>query len=553
MGTLNAGRLTSRIHHPVLALCLSSALLGSSCLLGGCRTNSQDLQRWASSQQGPTKLVSVLLHDKYSAELRVEAALALIGMKPRAGQPVGVDRMIETLLRLPDGERSQLVAELVPQLIAQMAKPPPARADQPDVTLPFKDAAFALRISEEKTLLPDPTARTQIDSALTHWATTGFAQRLDDTSQKYGLVQVMRHLGASGVASLPSLIQPGVAKLDPITSLIAELGDSQTKLIASQRLVALAQDLESQHWLDATQQSLIQGPNPPTQQRAREQAITQQGQELLQVFGSMRRLGQAPSVDYLLNLATDNAKPDERRVAALAALEGHLTPHRGPQLSRLYALADDPKTPTVVRDLALRRMADLPRQEVIGDLYRLFDSEQWKTRWLAAELVLRISEVRHLSEFMEHLESVRRLAMVEARRYGALIAELKGAAELKGDRDLNHAVAKYTQRSEPLAVRLTALGYYLANGSTRDVRDVARHESDATPIRSCEEGPECAWQCSVDQNGQPEEKGLKTLGDFVHFCVLPALRGRSGTPAPATERPPVAEGPSATEGRRPVQ
>jgi hypothetical protein len=542
MGTSNVGRLTSRIYRPVLALLLSSALLG------GCRTNSQDLQRWASSQHGPTKLVAVLLHDKYPLELRAEAALALIGMKPRAGQQSGIDRMIETLLRLPQGERTQLVAQLVPQLIAQMAKPPPTRAEQSDSTLSFKDAAFALLTHEEKTLLPDPAARTQVDAALTRWATTGFARRLDDTSQKYGLVQVMRHLGASGVNTLPTLIQPGVAKLDQITALIAELGDPQTKLTASQRLVALARDLESQRWLDATQSSLTQGPNPPTQERAREQATLQQGQELLQVFGAMKRLGQPPSVDYLLDLATDGSKPDERRVAALAALEGHLTPQRGPQLSRLYALADDPKTPALVRDLALRRMADLPRQEVISDLYRLFDSEQWKTRWLAAELVLRISDVKHLPEFMDHLESVQKLAMVEAKRYGALIAELKGAAELKGDRDLTHAVAKYAQRSQPLAVRLTALGYYLANGSDRDVRDVARHERDATPIPSCEgEGPECAWQCSFEQNGQPEEKGLTTLGDFVHFCVLPALRGRSGTPTPSAERPPVAE------GQRPVQ
>jgi hypothetical protein len=536
------GTLTNRIRRLALAqwlgpLVLAAAVLGSSGLLTGCRTNDRDLRRWATSEQGPAKLIAVLLHDKYSMPLRVQAALALIGMKPRPGQQAGVDRMMDSLQRLSEAERSRVISQLVPQLITEIGKPPPSKPEQPDTTLAFKDAAYALLTNEGKPLLTDPAVRAQLETSLSRWATTGFAQRLDDTSQKFGVVQVMRHLGASGVATLPSLLQPGATKIDAITTLIAELGDPATKLAASQQLVALAQHLESPQRLQASMQSLQQGANPLPEARAREHALAQQNQELMQVFGSMKRLGQPPTVNYLLRLATDSSKPDERRAAALAALEGQLEPRRGPQLDQLFALADDAKTPLLVRDLALRRMADLPRQEVVSDLYRLFDSEQWKTRWLAAELVLRMSELRHLSEFMDHLEPVRRLAMVEAKRYGALIAELKGAAEAKGQHDLRQRVAKYLRSSEPQAVRLTALGYYLANGSSTDVDDVARHERDATPIPKCAaDEPDCAWQCSVEQNGQTEEKGLTTLGDFVHFCVLPALRGRSGDPAPAAER-----------------
>jgi hypothetical protein len=536
------GTLTNRIQRPVLARRLGTrwlaiALLSGSALLAGCRTSDQDLRRWATSDQGPAKLIAVLLHDKYSTPLRVQAALALVGMKPRPGQQAGVDRMMDSLQRLSEAERTRLISQLVPQLIAEIDKPPPTKPEQPDTTLAFKDAAYALLTNEGKPLLTDPAARAQVESSLSRWATTSFAQRLDDTSQKYGVVQVMRHLGANGVATLPALLQPGATKIDSITALIAELGDPATKLAGSQQLVALARHLESPQRFEASVQSLMRGANPLPEARAREQTVAQQNQELMQVFGSMKRLGQPPTVSYLLSLAADSAKPDERRAAALAALEGHLEPRRGPQLDQLFALAEDPKTPVLVRDLVLRRMADLPRQEVVSDLYRLFDSEQWKTRWLAAELVLRMSELRHLSEFMDHLEPVRRLTMVEAKRYGALIAELKGATEAPGQRDLSQRIAKYVRSSEPRAVRLTALGYYLANGSSKDISDVARHERDATPIPKCEaEEADCAWQCSVEQNGKTEEKGLTTLGDFVHFCVLPALRGRSGDPAPAAEQ-----------------
>jgi hypothetical protein len=541
------GTLSNRIQPSVLVRSLStllltavvlSGMLAGSSVLAGCRTNEQDLRRWATSDQGPAKLVAVVLHDKYSMPLRVQAALALVGMRPRPGQQPGVDRMMEALLRLPEAERSRLIIQLVPQLIAEIGKPPPTQPGHPDTTLAFKDAAYALLTHEGKPLLSDAAVRAQVESALSRWAILGFAQRLDDTSQKYSVVQVMRHLGSRGVAALPALLQPGATKIDSITSLIAELGDPATKLAGSQQLVALAREVESPQRFEASVQTLLQGANPLPEAGAREQALARQNQELMQIFGSMKRLGQPPTISYLLSLATDVSKPDGRRAAALAALEGHLEPRRGTQLEQLFALANNPKSPLIVRELALRRMADLPRQEVVSDLYRLFETDQWKIRWLAAELILRMSELRHLPEFMDHLEPVRRLAMAEAKRYGILIAELRGAAEQKGRHELAERIAKYARSSAPLAVRLTALGYYLANGRSRDVPDVARYERDATPIPECEaDEPDCTWQCSVEQNGKveqdgkAEERGLTTLGDFVHFCVLPALRGRPGDPA----------------------
>ncbi|HEX2880116.1 MAG TPA: hypothetical protein VHO25_11355, partial [Polyangiaceae bacterium] len=96
--------MTNRIQRPALTqwlgpLLLAAAVLGGSGLLAGCRTNDQDLRRWATSDQGPAKLIAVLLHDKYSMPLRVQAALALVGMKPRPGQQAGVDRMMDSLQR----------------------------------------------------------------------------------------------------------------------------------------------------------------------------------------------------------------------------------------------------------------------------------------------------------------------------------------------------------------------------------------------------------------------------------------------------------------------
>ncbi|MBK7396649.1 MAG: hypothetical protein IPJ34_10200 [Myxococcales bacterium] len=53
---------------------LAGALLVAVCAVTGCRVNTDDLRRWEKTQNGPDKLVAVLIHDKYEKELRVEAA-----------------------------------------------------------------------------------------------------------------------------------------------------------------------------------------------------------------------------------------------------------------------------------------------------------------------------------------------------------------------------------------------------------------------------------------------------------------------------------------------
>ena len=44
---------------------------------------------------------------------------------------------------------------------------------------------------------------------------------------------------------------------------------------------------------------------------------------------------------------------------------------------------------------------------------------------------------------------------------------------------------------------------------------------------------ECEWKCTVDAAGKQEEKVVATGGDFVAFCVKPALEKR----VPAKSKP----------------
>ncbi|HEV8551256.1 MAG TPA: hypothetical protein VGQ57_19545, partial [Polyangiaceae bacterium] len=106
--------------------CWAGVALSLALGAGGCRTNSDNIQHWATTVQGPKKLVAVLTHDKYPVELRVEAALALIRMKPRNGRRIGIDGsddqpgLMASLSQMPPATRSAIVSRLVPALEAEI-------------------------------------------------------------------------------------------------------------------------------------------------------------------------------------------------------------------------------------------------------------------------------------------------------------------------------------------------------------------------------------------------------------------------------------------------
>ena len=98
----------------------------------GCRTDSGNIQAWGSKSQGPRKLVAVLTHEKYPTELRIEAALMLVSMKPRGGRRIGIQGtdeqpgLIDALAQMQPASRTAIVARLVPKLQEEMLKPLPA-------------------------------------------------------------------------------------------------------------------------------------------------------------------------------------------------------------------------------------------------------------------------------------------------------------------------------------------------------------------------------------------------------------------------------------------
>ncbi|MFZ5889633.1 MAG: hypothetical protein ACOY0T_01080 [Myxococcota bacterium] len=519
-----------------LGRALGAAIMVTALGFGGCRTSSDDVHRWANTAQGPRKLLAVLTHDKYPLELRVEAALSLISMKPRAGRRVGIQGtddqpgVVEALSQLPPSSRNAIIGRLVPRLLEEMKRPlPAAQAGQPlpsDPSVPYKDAAFALLTHNSGSLLADPGQITALRDALASWSSTNFAERLDDSSQLYGIEQMMRELKADGVRSLPNLIAPGAGKIDQLAGLVSDFGDPQTKLLASQKLVAVAKEVNSEKWIKQKEPS-VEAANKaskltPTPEQFKKQLAQYQEEELLRVFASMKKIGGKPVVEYLLAFAQDKTQSEKARATAMAALQGNLDPKNPAHAEVPLQIAASNETPEQLRDVAFARVGEFPRQMILGKLYSLFKTENWKVRWVAAELILKTSDTSELPEFFNKLGQAEGFAITEPLRYGALIAAMKGSPPP------SELVDKYATTTHPVQVRMSALGYYFEVGTKADLPKVEAYAGDKAKAPTCKEGAkECEWKCEVSSGDKRDLKEITTLGDFVTYCIKPAMEART--------------------------
>lgn len=510
------------------SLVLLGALAGG---VAGCRTDSENIKAWASKSQGPRKLVAVLTHEKYPTDLRIEAALTLVSMKPRGGRRIGIQGtdeqpgLIDALAQMQPAARSAIVSRLVPKLEEEMLKPlPSAQAGQAvvDPTIPYKDAAFALLTHDDGALLTDEGLRKSMKTTLASWTANNFADRLDDTSQMFGMEQVLRELKADGVRTLPDLIAPGANKIDRISQMIADFGDDATKNRASEKLVAVAKEVNSESWIKQKAPG-VEAANKasklnPTPDQFKAQLAKFQEEELLRVFSSMKKVGGKPAVSYLLAFAQDKTQDEKRRAAALAALQGNLDKKDSAHAAAVLAVAGASDTPDSVRDQALQRAGELPRQLVIEKLYELFKDPNWKVRQVAAQLVLKMSETPQLPEFFQKLGQAENMAITEPLRYGALLSTMKGSPSPA------EVAEKYAGPGHPVQDRLAALGYYYNVGTSADVAKVASYTSDRTATPKCKpDAKDCDWKCEITTSKGSETKEVTTLGEFVEYCVKPAM------------------------------
>jgi len=242
----------------------------------------------------------------------------------------------------------------------------------------------------------------------------------------------------------------------------------------------------------------------------------------LRVFGSMKKIGGKPVVEYLLGFVQDKSGLEKRRAAAMAALQGNLDRNSAAQANIALAIAGDPSTPDNLRELSLQRVGEFPRAMVIDKLFELFKNENWKVRWVAASLVLKMSSTSQMPDFMSKLGQAEGLALTEPLSYGGLLADLKGSPSPA------EVAAKYAAPGNSVPARLTALGYYYSAGTPADLAKVEGFEKDTAATPKCKaDAKDCEWKCTVQGATGDETKDIKTVGEFVEYCVKPAIQKRA--------------------------
>jgi hypothetical protein len=346
------------------------------------------------------------------------------------------------------------------------------------------------------------------------------------------------------VAGIPKLMTREAKRLDQMSGLVSELGDDKTKNAASAALVAIAQYVLSDEWVKVKKPELqainVASKLEPTEKQFQLQLAAYQDEELVRVFGSMRKVGQRPVIDFCLDFAakkdTNEKDPlrvealNKRRQAALAALEARLDRHNPDDIKRVLSIASS-DAPDIVLDQAFKRLGELPREQVVSKLYDLFKTDKWKVRRAAGMTVLKMSTVKDVDEFMSKLPeggAAKGFGMGEALAYGAGLGDLKDGKPVD-------ALRKYFSTGGTTA-RTTALAYWFTFGSAADVSQVAPYENDGAKVPVCDTDPDCKWSCEVAKEGAKdptkdrESKDVKTLGDFVRYCIEPAMKEKQPEP-----------------------
>ncbi len=524
----------------VFSICLASSL-------AGCAVTDADLTRWEGTQRGPTKLYAVVTHGKYSLDLRTKAALSIIRMPPRAGTRLGIAILAQrhkdedgndvdgALNALGDEDRAKIIAGIVPELEREITAPPPARlpdgALPHDPSIPYKDVAFAL-LSNQPPLVTDPDSRARLEKALATWVQTGFQDRVENSSQQYGVEQMLRYLGPNAAKTLPDLIKDDTTRVDRVVGLAADVGDSETKSRAAAALVAFAKTLESPEWA-AAQKKVVEDHNAKTNTKATPEQVLGQVEKIRErrfndeLFPSMKKVGgERQVIDFLLAYAGDAKKPEDRRKLALAALEGRADKAVTSDGDKLFAIAKEDSTPDGVRDLAFTRLGELPKDQVIARIYTLFETPKWKVRWVAGSMVLKMIDLKDLPTFLAKLPATARTkqGMTEGLSFGELIGKMdpKGGTSPK-------ALMVQNLNNKSFGAKMTAIGFFY-RGARTDEALLAPLAASNEPVPVCEKDDDCQWQCEAAKpNGAPGSKEtatreIKTIGELVSLCVIPSLK-----------------------------
>lgn len=396
----------------------------------GCKVDSDDVEEWKGTVKGPARLGAVIRSDRYSPELRTEAAIAMVEMDRSDVDGVALLKKSLADLQAEDPQASQtIVTGMVPRLKALLAAKPEPEAESAaldPVQVRAKDAAYMV-IPYARPDDRDPLVRSVVG-----WYSVDFEGR--SLAGDYSAEQVTRALGAEAAEMLVDTLDEKMAPqaMIKIAEIIGEDGSEATKKRAADRLVEIERQMEKPafvSWLgEQIRASMKASGEEIDPQRIDALAVYNRENYLNQgALAAMHHLGDQEAVaTRLLRIADTKPGPNDpeawverlstRRATALKALEGHVG---RVHLNRLLSIALEPSNPIEVRDYAFDRVGDIQSADAISRLWPLVEragcvgstcSQAQKLdkrlRWRAGELVLSLGGPSTIDSFSQRLPAV---------------------------------------------------------------------------------------------------------------------------------------------------
>jgi hypothetical protein len=406
----------------IMVLCSAIGMMAAAC-----KVNSEDVQRWKGTVKGPARLAAVIESDRYSPELRTEAAMAMVEMDRSDVDGVALLKRSLADLQAQDAQAAQqIVTSMIPRLEALLAAAPEEGGASFDAQqVRAKDTAYMV--------IPfaRPEDRNQLVRSVVSWYSADFEGR--SLAGDYSAEQVTRALGAEAAAMLVDTLDEKMAPqaMIKISEIIGEDGDEETKKRAGERLVEIEQQMEKAAYLswlaEQIRASLKASGESFDEQRLSSLALYNRENYINQgALAAMHHLGDQPVVaKRLIRIADTKPGANDpqawverlsvRRATALKALEGHV--HRA-HLNRLLSIALDPSNAIEVRDYAFDRVGDIQSADAIPRLWPLVersgctassctssDKLDKRLRWRAGELVLALGGPSMIVPFSQRLPS----------------------------------------------------------------------------------------------------------------------------------------------------
>lgn len=189
--------------------------------LGACENVSSDsIQRWKNTEKGPGKLLATVRDDKVPANLRAQAAVALV----QIGRP---DEVESAVLAMGEAERETVTAELVPLYVNQLNQSSVNDARE------ARDALVGLRARSS------PRLQKQIDAALL----PAIARELRAgrvAGGRHSLDKILLDMGPEAAPTLLAILEEPAAPYPAVVEVLAKSGDPETRDKAGAALVRRA-------------------------------------------------------------------------------------------------------------------------------------------------------------------------------------------------------------------------------------------------------------------------------------------------------------------------